>query len=237
MVMPILSSSACMLGTERENFIASLVDGEVILTSHEDKAAAVDDFFFNLIGTSQDRDQTVDLEALNLSHHDLAELEAPCSEDEVWETIKLLPSDKAPGPDGFTGCFYKSCWNTIKSDIMAAISATWNRKFENLGKLNSPYISLIPKKEGADHVEFRPISLVHSFGKLITKILANKLVSRLNGMISPNQSAFIKGRFIQDNFMLMQQTSRFLHRHKKASLLLKLDITKAFDSISWPFLI
>lgn len=47
----------------------------------------------------------MDLEALGLSRHDLAELEAPCLEGEVWETIKLLPSDKAPGPDGFTGCF------------------------------------------------------------------------------------------------------------------------------------
>jgi hypothetical protein len=49
---------------KRKNFIASLVDGDVILISHEDKAAAVDEFFFNLIGTSQDRDQTMDLEAL-----------------------------------------------------------------------------------------------------------------------------------------------------------------------------
>jgi hypothetical protein len=56
-------------------------------------------------------------------------------------------------------------------------------------------------------------------------------------MISPIQSAFIKGRFIQDNYMLVQQTARFLHRRRQAHLLLKLDITKAFDSISWPFLI
>jgi hypothetical protein len=168
----------------------------------------------------------------------LAELEAPCSEKEIRETIKLLPSDKAVGPDGFNGCFYKSCWNVIKSDILAAIQAIWNRNFDNFDKLNSAYITLISKKEGADHVkDFRPISLVHIFGKLITKILANRLASKLNEMISPNQSAFIKGRFIQDNFMLVQQTSRFLHRQKKASLLLKLDITKAFDSVSWPFLI
>jgi hypothetical protein len=37
--------------------------------------------------------------------------------------------------------------------------------------------------------------------------------------------------------MLVQQTSRLLHQQNKASLLLKLDITKAFDSVSWPFLI
>jgi hypothetical protein len=69
------------------------------------------------------------------------------------------------------------------------------------------------------------------------KLLANRLAARLHEMVSPNQSAFIKGRFIQDNFMLVQQTSRLLHHQKKASLLFKVDITKAFDSVSWPFLI
>ena len=56
-------------------------------------------------------------------------------------------------------------------------------------------------------------------------------------MITPNQSAFIKGRFILDNFMLVQHTTKFLHQQKQARILLKLDITKAFDSISWPFLL
>jgi hypothetical protein len=73
-------------------------------------------------------------------------------------------------------------------------------------------IILIPKVVGAEQVkDFKPISLVHSFAKLITKLLANWLAERLNEMVSPIQSAFIKGRFIQDNFMLVQQTTRFLH--------------------------
>jgi hypothetical protein len=37
--------------------------------------------------------------------------------------------------------------------------------------------------------------------------------------------------------MLVKQTSRLLHQRNKASLLFKLDITKAFDSMSWPFLL
>lgn len=73
--------------------------------------------------------------------------------------------------------------------------------------------------------------------RLITKILANRLAKRLNELVSPIQSAFIKGRFIQDNFMLVQQTARLFHQQKLPCLLLKLDITKAFDSVSWPFLI
>jgi hypothetical protein len=150
----------------------------------------------------------------------------------------MLPSDKAPSPDGFTGRFYKVCWPIIKEDIMAAISAVWRRDFRNLRPLNSAYVTLLPKMEGVVHAkDFRPISLIHSFVKLVTKILANRLASRLEDMVSTNQSAFIKGKFIQDNFMLVQQTARFLHSQKQPRILLKLDITKTFDSVSWCFLL
>jgi hypothetical protein len=65
----------------------------------------------------------------------------------------------------------------------------------------------------------------------------NRLAARLEDMVSTNQSAFIKGRFIQDNFMLVQQTAKFLHSQKQPRILLKLDITKAFDSVSCCFLL
>jgi hypothetical protein len=48
-------------------------------------------------------------------------LDAPFTED-VWVTIKDMPLDKAPGPDGFTGRFNKSCWNIIKGDHVGFIS-------------------------------------------------------------------------------------------------------------------
>jgi hypothetical protein len=108
---------------------------------------------------------------------------------------------------------YKTCCPIIKQDTMMVVLAVWSRRFRNFDKLNSAYISLIPKVVGADQVkDFRPISLVHSFVKLITKLLSNRMVGRLNEMVSPSQSAFIKGCFIQDNFMLVQQMARFLHQ-------------------------
>jgi hypothetical protein len=169
--------------------------------------------------------------------HNLSSLDAPISEYEVLNTIKHMPNDKAPGPYGLTGRFHKSCWQIIKGDVMAVVSAVW-RDFRNFRQLNSAFITLLPKKEEARQPrEFQPISLVHSIAKLVTKILANRLAPHMDKLVTTNQSAFIKGWFIQDNFMMVQQMARFLHAQKQPQILLKLDISKAFDSVSWAFLL
>lgn len=81
------------------------MDGN-ILASQEDKEEEAFEF---LLGTAEQREFIIDLDQLQLPAHDLHELDAFFTEEEVWETIKGLPSDKAPGPDGFTRRFYKCC--------------------------------------------------------------------------------------------------------------------------------
>jgi hypothetical protein len=94
---------------KRKNFIARLVAEGGVCTSHEEKAKVVDEFYGSLLGTRQDREHSIDLQALGIPTHNLTILDSPFSEKEVWETIKQLPSDKASGPDGFMGRFYKAC--------------------------------------------------------------------------------------------------------------------------------
>jgi hypothetical protein len=71
--------------------------------------------------------------------------------------------------------------------------------------------------------DFRPISLIHSFAKLIMKVLANKLAPHLDSLIATNQNAFIR-RCIHDNYLLVlvQQSIKLLHKKKTPSLFLKL---------------
>jgi hypothetical protein len=68
------------------------------------------------------------------------------------------------------------CWPILKNGLMAAFSAVWSRKVMNLGLLNTTYVTLLPKCEDAEKIkDYRPISLVHSFAKVVTKLLANRL--------------------------------------------------------------
>jgi len=121
---------------------------------------------------------------------------------------------------------------------MAALVSLHQGDLRYLELLNSAYLALIPKKpEALEAKDYHPISLVHSFAKLVTKLLANQLAPLLNNLVATNQIAFIRGRCIHDNFMLVQQSIKVLRHRKISSLFLKLDISKAFDSVDWSFLL
>jgi hypothetical protein len=114
---------------------------------------------------------TVNLDSLGFQQFELDDLEALFTTEEVWKVIRDMPSDRAPGPDGFIGLFYQKAWGVIRNDIMAAILKLGIGDGRGFGKLNRSLITLIPKRPDALEVgDFRPISLVHSFGKLFFQI-------------------------------------------------------------------
>jgi hypothetical protein len=100
------------------------------------------------------------LSFLSIDEDESIWLERDFEEKEVWDVIRELNGDKAPGPDGFTMAFFQKCWDILKYDIMAVFAEFHSRgKFEK--SFNATFISLIPKKTGAMEVkDFRPISLI-----------------------------------------------------------------------------
>jgi hypothetical protein len=81
------------------------------------------------------------------------------------------------------------------------------------------------------------ISLIHSIGMIFSKVLANILDPRLPELVSSSQSAFVKKRCSHDNFVLVQSLVKEFHGKTKKALFIKLNIAKAFDSISWAYLL
>jgi hypothetical protein len=107
-----------------------------------------------------------------------------------------MPSDKAPGPDGFNGVFFKKCWNIIKEDIYQLCFDFFNGRVE-LHAINSSFITLVPKVNSPTTVdEFIPISLINCVIKIITKMLGDRLQSVILSLIHKNQYGFIKSRII-----------------------------------------
>jgi hypothetical protein len=64
-----------------------------------------------------------------------------------------------------------------------------------------------------------------------------RLAPLMNSLVRHNQTTFIKGRSIHDNFRSVQLYCHWLHARQHACILLKINIAKAFDSVVWPFLL
>jgi len=205
---------------------------------HDEMEAAVHDHFKGVFGQPGPGSHTIDYLAIGISPQDFSALDLPFSVEEVERVVREMPADRAPGPDGFTGAFYKAAWSHIKDDVLAAMNALLFGDCNTFYRLNNAFIVLLPKRQGAaTPSDYRPISMIHSFGKLASKLLASRLAPRLKDIISPNQNAFIQGRTIHDNFKFVQRAAVYLKKNKTPMALLKLDISKAFDTVAWPFLL
>jgi hypothetical protein len=118
---------------------------------------------------------------------------------------------------------------------MSVVHAFWSLDFRSFYFVNQAYITLLRKKMPECVKDYHPISLIHSISKLLTKTLSRRLAPWMNRLVKPNQSAFIKGRAVHDNFRAVQFTAKLLHAHKRPMLLLKIDIARAFDTVTYHF--
>jgi len=104
-------------------------------------------------------------------------------EEEILEALKEAKGDKALGLDGSTMAFFQKCWSVLEADVLAFF-ADFHRQCVFEKSLNAAFLSLIPKKANAINIkDFRPISLVSSLYKLLSKVLAHRLQRVLDKLI------------------------------------------------------
>ncbi|XP_071683367.1 uncharacterized protein [Lolium perenne] len=109
----------------RKNLIPILRHNDRTATSVSDKLDLATEYFSEVFSTIPPRQHTLNLDAVDLlmlTTEQACALEAPFSREEVRKVIMEMPSDRAPGPDGFSGIFFKICWDVIADDMMVALT-------------------------------------------------------------------------------------------------------------------
>ena len=104
--------------------------------------------------------------------------------------------------------------------------------------LNATFLVLVPKGSTVEDLkDLRPISLVGSLYKILSKVLANRIKSVMRLIISQSQNAFVEGRQILDAALIANEAVDSILRRKDKGILCKLDIEKAYDHIRWDFIL
>ncbi|KAK6776038.1 hypothetical protein RDI58_027039 [Solanum bulbocastanum] len=196
-------------------------------------------FYHNLFSCES---VSIDTETLNYlprfitdEHNEM--LSALPTLQEVKECVFSLDPDSALGPDGLSGRFYQAAWNIISSDVHKAVISFFSGDI--LPKFfTHTCLVLIPK---IDHPQsfsdLRPISLCNVPSKIISMILNARLASILPRIISKNQTGFVKGRAILENILLAQEIISDINKpNRGGNMVIKQDMTKAYDRVSWSFM-
>jgi hypothetical protein len=153
----------------------------------------------------------------------LESLVQPFSETEITDAFFQMNTFASPGPDGFGSSLYRKYWQLLKPKIFNLFNQLYAQSVD-LSAINRAFLVLLSKHESANTTDaFRPISLQNCPVKALAKVLTNRLQTLISSLIHPDQTGFVKGRSIAENFNYAADILNCCHKRKVPSMLIKLD--------------
>ncbi|CAM4564761.1 unnamed protein product, partial [Caretta caretta] len=210
------------------------------LTDPEEMCGRARDFYTSLFSpdpTDPDACEVLWEELPTVSVGDRDRLELPLTLAEFSEALCRMPTNKSPGMDRLTVEFYRAFWDILGPDLVTV----WAESLQS-GVLplscRRAVLALLPKKgDLRDLRNWRPVSLLSTYYKIVAKAISLRLGSAMADMVHPDQTYTVPGRSIFDNLFLVRDLLELRRRDGLSFALLSLDQEKAFDRVDHGYLL
>ena len=169
---------------------------------------------------------------------DAMNIDRPVTDAKIKSSLWALKPFKAPDPDGLHAGFFQQFWLLVGESIKKEIKLIFMSRVVP-EYLNKTLITLIPKNRNPKSLNnYRPISLCNTIYKMVTKLIVARFRPLLPDLVSPLQSAFVSGRQVVDNAIIVQELIHSMERKKGHGgvMAIKLDLEKAHDRLECSFI-
>lgn len=158
----------------------------------------------------------------------------PVTEKEVKDAMFSMAPEKSLGVDGLNPTFFQIYWSIVGNDVVNFCS-TFLETGVLPNNVNKTLVCLIPKVKHLKQVsDLRPISLCNVLMRILSKVMANRLKPCLHNIISEKQSAFLEGRLLTNNALVVYEINHYMRRKTQGKCGvdgLKVDVSKAYDRL------
>ncbi|MBN3281143.1 YTX2 protein, partial [Polyodon spathula] len=172
----------------------------------------------------------------SLSEKEQIQLDAPLTHQEMTAAVKQLSSGKVPGIDGLPAEFYNNFWDIMGEDLLQVLRESLSHRELPLS-CRRAVVTLLPKKGDLCQLKnWRPVSILCSDLKILSKTIANRLKSVIGTVIHMDQTYCIPGRSIFDNLFFIRDFLTVSDICDFNVGMVSLDQEKAFDRVDHTYL-
>lgn len=166
--------------------------------------------------------------------------ESRITNEELISAVKSLKANKAPGPDGVTNLVLKAAVQENPDMFRVTLQRCLDAgRFPDRWKRQKLVLLPKPGKPHGDPSAYRPICLIDTVGKLLEKVILNRLTKYTEGVqgLSDSQFGFRKGKSTVDAINVVLETAKIAVEKKRRGnrycAIVTLDVKNAFNSASW----